>query len=58
MAEELGREATVEELADRMRMTSEEIREIMKLAVDALSITGDYGELMDEAGVKGQDPSK
>lgn len=44
MAEELGREATVEELADRMRMTSEEIRDIMKLAVDALSVTGDYAQ--------------
>ncbi|MDO5552025.1 MAG: sigma-70 domain-containing protein, partial [Lachnospiraceae bacterium] len=35
-------EATVEELAERMRMTSEEIKDIMKLAVDALSVTGDY----------------
>lgn len=42
MADELGREATVEELAERMRMTSEEIKDIMKLAVDALSVTGDY----------------
>ena len=38
MAEELGREATVEELADRMKMTEEEIREIMKLTLDAMSV--------------------
>lgn len=42
MAQELGREATVEELAQRMEMSSEEIREIMKLAVDALSVTGEF----------------
>lgn len=40
MAEELGREATVEELAQRMQTTSEEIKDIMKLAVDALSADG------------------
>lgn len=40
MAEELGREATVEELAQRMQTTSEEIKDIMKLAVDALSVDG------------------
>lgn len=31
MAKELGREASVEELADRMRLTGDEVREIMKL---------------------------
>ena len=41
LAEELGREATVEELAMGMGMTSEEIKDIMKLAVDALSVTGE-----------------
>lgn len=40
MAEELGREATVEELAARMQMTAEDIKKIMKLAVDALSVDG------------------
>ncbi|MDO5417470.1 MAG: sigma-70 domain-containing protein [Lachnospiraceae bacterium] len=44
LAEELGREANVEELAERMRMTSEEIKDIMKLAVDALSVTGEYAQ--------------
>ena len=42
MARELGREATVAELAERMKLTEDEIKDIMKLAVDALSITGDY----------------
>lgn len=40
MAEELGREAKVEELAERMKMTSEEIREIMKLTLDAMNVVG------------------
>lgn len=39
MAEELGREASVEELAERMKMTAEEIRDIMKLSLDALSVS-------------------
>lgn len=41
MAEELGREATVEELAERMKMTSDEIKDIMKLTLDAMSVTGE-----------------
>ena len=41
MAEELGREATVEELAEKMKMTEEEIRDLMKLALDALN--AEYG---------------
>lgn len=41
MAEELGREATVEELAQRMRTTSEDIRGMMKMAVDALQVLGE-----------------
>ena len=40
MAKELGREATVEELAAKMKMTVEEIKEIMKLALDALTVGG------------------
>ena len=32
MAKELGREATVDELAEKMKMTPDEIKEIMKLA--------------------------
>lgn len=41
MAEELDREATVEELAERMKMTEEEIRNIMKLTLDAMSVSGE-----------------
>lgn len=44
LAEELGREATVEELAERMKMTADEIRDIMKLTLEAMSVTGDYEE--------------
>lgn len=40
MAKELGREASVEELADRMRLTGDEVKEIMKLTLDAMSVVG------------------
>lgn len=43
MAEELGREATVEELAAKMKMSAEEIREIMKVTLDAMSVSPDVG---------------
>lgn len=43
MAEELGREATVEELAGRMKMTTQEIKGIMKLTLDAMSVSGEQG---------------
>ncbi|MGL5435571.1 MAG: sigma-70 domain-containing protein [Lachnospiraceae bacterium] len=39
MADELGREATVEELAQKMKMTVEEIKDIMKLTLDAMSVS-------------------
>ena len=41
MAEELGREATVAELAEKMKMTEDEIRDIMKLTLDAKSVSPD-----------------
>ena len=41
MAEELGREATVAELAERMKMTEDEIKDIMKLTLDAMSVSGE-----------------
>lgn len=41
MAEELGREATVEELARKMKMTEDEIKDIMKLTLDAMSVSPD-----------------
>ena len=40
MAKELGREATVEELAEKMKMTPEEIKDIMKMTLDAISTIG------------------
>lgn len=39
MAEELGREAKLSELAERMKMTEDEAREIMKVTMDALSMS-------------------
>ena len=39
MAEELGREAKLSELAERMKMTEDEVREIMKVTMDALQIS-------------------
>ena len=39
MAEELGGEAKLSELAERMKMTEDEVREIMKVTMDALSMS-------------------
>lgn len=39
MTEELGREAKLSELAERMKMTEDEVREIMKVTMDALSMS-------------------
>ena len=36
LAAELGREASVEELAAKMKMTEDEIKDIMKLALNAI----------------------
>ncbi|MBS5065990.1 MAG: RNA polymerase subunit sigma-70 [Hungatella hathewayi] len=44
MAEELGREATVEELAERLKMTVDEVKDIMKLTLDAMTLNGEYEE--------------
>ena len=41
LAEEYGREATLEELARTMKMSEDEVKEIMKLALDALTVTGE-----------------
>lgn len=57
MADELGREATVEELAERMKTTVDDIKDIMKLTLDAMSVTGEYEgtEILDGSGEeKGQ----
>ena len=37
---EITREATVEELAEKMKMTPEEIKDIMKMTLDAISTIG------------------
>ena len=41
MAKELGREATLQELAAKRKMTEEEIKDIMKLTLDAMSVSGE-----------------
>ncbi len=53
LAKELGREATVEELADKMKMTVEEISGIMKIAMDAMSMNAESVDLEALAGVEG-----
>ena len=50
LAAELGREASVEELAAKMKMTEDEIKDIMKLALDALTVNGEG-----QAAASGQD---
>ena len=44
MAEELGREASLKELAERMKMTEEDVREIMKISQDPVSLETPIGE--------------
>ncbi len=53
LAGELGREATVEELADKMKMTVEEIKGIMRIAMDAMSMNAETMDLEALAGVEG-----
>lgn len=53
LAEELGREATVEELAHKMKMTVGEIQGIMKMAMDAVSLNAENMDLKDLADVEG-----
>ncbi|MBS7008360.1 sigma-70 domain-containing protein [Anaerostipes sp.] len=38
LAKDLGREATAKELADELSMTEEEVKEIMKMSLDAISV--------------------
>ena len=45
MARELGREATLAELAERMKMSEDEIRDIMKLTMDAMKVSGRAAEM-------------
>ena len=37
MAEELGREATVDEVAKKMQMGVDEVKELMKIALNAVN---------------------
>ncbi len=48
LADELGREPSAEELANRLSMTEEEIRDIMKMSLDALSVMSEQGQEEDE----------
>lgn len=41
LAGELGREATVEELAQKMKMSVDEVQNIMKMAMDAMSVNAE-----------------
>ncbi len=41
LAEKLGREATIDELCEYMSLSEEEIRDIMKMSLDAMTITPD-----------------
>ena len=56
MAAELGREATVDELAEKMKMTAEEIRDIMKVALDAVNV--ETAAKMDLDGADGPAPAE
>lgn len=55
MAKELGREPTVTELAERMKMTEDEIRDIMKLTLDAMSVSGGMAEAGPEEPAAGEE---
>ncbi len=44
MLQELGREATPEEIGEKMGMTAEKVREIMKIAQDPVSLETPIGE--------------
>ena len=53
LADELGREATVEELAEKMKMTVEEIKGIMKMAIEAMSMNAENADIEALAGIEG-----
>ena len=41
LVKDLGREATIKELAETMKMSEEEIKELMRWTLDAISVNGD-----------------
>ncbi len=49
MAEELGREPTEAELAERLGITIDEVKDIMKQTMDAMTVTEEYGKPLTEA---------
>ena len=54
LAKELGREATVAELAEKMKMTENEIKGIMKITLDAVNVSqAEHLDLDGEAGSDG-----
>ncbi len=53
LSRELGREATVEELAEKMKMTVEEIKGIMKMAMDAMSMNAENTDMEVLSGLEG-----
>lgn len=53
LSKELGREATVEELAEKMKMSVDEIKEIMKMAMEAINMNAENMDLEDLAAVEG-----
>ena len=53
MAIELGREATIEELAERSSMSIEKVRKVIKVAKDPVSLDGPINNSEDEGGSLG-----
>lgn len=53
LATELGREAAVEELAKKMKMSVDEVKDIMKMAMEAMSMNAENADLEDLAEVEG-----
>ena len=44
---------TIRELADKMKMTAGEVKDIMKMAMDAMSMNAENADLEDLAEVEG-----
>lgn len=45
LAKELGREATLEELCERLALSTDEVKELMKISIDALTVIQSDDEL-------------
>lgn len=55
LSADLGREPTVDELADKMKMTVDEVGNIMKMAMDAISMNAANMDLEALAGIEGME---